>query len=1145
MQRSPSGLVYSPQDLIQFLNSDFACWMDRFSLEHPEHSTPDHEPNAMLNALVQLGQAHEQKFLDQLLQQGTDVCQIEDRSDFEVTLAAMKAGHAYIYQAALKYDNFLGYPDFLVRIEKPSNLGHWSYLPLECKLALNPKPDFVIQSACYLDLLHRTQGILPQEFRLLLGNGNQEPFSTEQYIYYFYQVRENFLDRMADFDPQQKPLPGTGDHGRWSEIAQAHLLEIDHLSQVANITQTQTHRLEAAGIQTLKQLTAADPTQHIPKLNSAIFERLIVQAQLQKASALSETLEYRLISPHSEHPQRGLALLPPSSPLDVYFDIEGYPLVTGGLEYLLGAVYHDQDKLPFKDWWAHNSVMEKQSFESFLDWIYQRWTNDPDMHVYHYAPYETIAIKRLMQRYATREAQVDALLRANVFVDLYQVVRQSLQVGTTSYSIKYLEPLYGRTREETVKNAADSVIQYFQWLQAPDGDSPETSKILQSIKDYNRVDCESTHELAIWLRQLQQDANIEYQRKSGFETQTELPTNPEDPVDQLAAELLSEIPENAATPDTQIQALLAHLLKFHERETKPFWWQRFTWLQMDEADLFDEPDCIAGLERTETPPIAPSGRSKSWSYEYQFDPTQDLRIKDGQTWFAPEQPQKGCRLVKLDSQNGRALISISQKQLDQTREEQPHWEPPQRTSLIDANLISSKALPQSILDTVQHWRESGLLPPALKDLLYRLPPRIRNHSATEIISGDTDLLSGALAAVTYLDNSLLCIQGPPGSGKTYTAAHVMTHLVQQGKAIAISANSHQAITNLMLKVAQMCQEQSIDLKGLKYGGEQDERLLEAGLTWKKDLKRVKLTDYSIFGATPFQLCKPDMARQWDYLFVDEAGQMSLANLVAIARCADNIVLMGDQMQLEQPIQATHPGESGQSALGYYLNGKATIPPDMGIFLDTSYRMHPSICQFISEAIYENRLQHHSETHHHQIQVDPSQTFAFDQGSGILFMPVEHEGNAQYSTEEIQAVEQLVECLTGLPYITNRGESQGVIGPNDILVIAPYNLQVRYLKDKLGDLARIGTVDKFQGQEAPVLILSMCASSSDAAPRGLEFLLNRNRLNVAVSRAQCLSIVVGSPTLASTACSSISEIELVNLYCKALQANQQRKLHSLS
>jgi superfamily I DNA and/or RNA helicase len=263
--------------------------------------------------------------------------------------------------------------------------------------------------------------------------------------------------------------------------------------------------------------------------------------------------------------------------------------------------------------------------------------------------------------------------------------------------------------------------------------------------------------------------------------------------------------------------------------------------------------------------------------------------------------------------------------------------------------------------------------------------------------------------------------------------------------------------------------------------------------------------------------------------------MSLANLVAISRCASNIVLMGDQMQLEQPIQATHPGESGQSALGYYLDGKATIPPDLGIFLDTSYRMHPSICRFISEAVYENRLQHHDQTHVHALEV--TQGFSVGQSSGICFVPILHDGNSQHSPEEIHAIDQLVHQLTGSPYVAQRGKCQGTIEPHDILVIAPYNLQVGYLKEKLGDRARIGTVDKFQGQEAPVLILSMCASSSEFVPRGLEFLLNRNRLNVAVSRAQCLSIIVGSPTLASTYCKSVPEIELVNLFCKLVHHSQ--------
>ena len=258
--------------------------------------------------------------------------------------------------------------------------------------------------------------------------------------------------------------------------------------------------------------------------------------------------------------------------------------------------------------------------------------------------------------------------------------------------------------------------------------------------------------------------------------------------------------------------------------------------------------------------------------------------------------------------------------------------------------------------------------------------------------------------------------------------------------------------------------------------------------------------------------------------------MSLANLIAIARCADNLVLVGDPMQLEQPMQGSHPGESGYSALNYFLNGHATVPPEMGIFLDTSYRMHPSICRFISDAIYEGRLQSAEQTDLHQVK-SLATGDNWHRESGILFIPVEHEDNSQSSEEEINIVEKVVAQMLGRAYVSDRGGRIDNIQFEDILIVAPYNLQVRKLKERLDDRARIGTVDKFQGQEAPILIASMCSSNADTIPRGLEFLLDRHRINVAISRAQCLSLVIGSPILARAACSTLEQVKLVNLFCK--------------
>ncbi|MBD2329085.1 TM0106 family RecB-like putative nuclease [Alkalinema sp. FACHB-956] len=1157
MQYHNHQLIYSPADLIQYHQSEFASWMDRLALAQPKALPAPATQDEFLTVLRQLGQAHENKFLQSLQSTGADVCMVHHQGGFEATLAAMKAGRNYIYQAALRGDGFLGYADFLIRVEEPSPLGSWSYVPLECKLALNPKPDFVLQACTYCDLLEAIQGKRPQEFRLLLGSGEIASYPTEQFFYYYKRVRQSFLQFMDGFNPDQPPIPEPGDdrHGRWQDYAEHILHDRDHLSLVANITGSQIRKLEAAGITTVEQLANLDQTQRITNLDPLALSRLVTQAQLQKATLKIGQVQYCLVQPQPDQPNQGLALLPPQSPLDVYFDMEGYPLAPGGLEYLFGAVCVEANPaashadtcgahpaevtLQFYDWWAHNNFQEKQAFEGFIDWVYDRWQRDASMHIYHYAAYETIALKRLMGKYATREAQVDDLLRSGVFVDLYQIVRQSLRVGQPSYSIKKLEPLYHCQRSGEVQTANDSVLQYFYWTQSQDGHTPDDSKILQDIRDYNRTDCESTKYLVDWLRELQNQQQISYVNNQN----QSLPKEAENPNDrgataaELAESLLSQLSDEDDSEEACIQRLLAHLLQFHQREGKPFWWQRFSWLVADEADLYDELDCLAGLERTDRPPFKPSPRSRSLAYEYRFDPNQETKLESGTCWFAPEQALRNCKLESLGRETGIATISISEKRLKELEQSAPGWSPPQRTSLIDCNFIDSTILSQSVLQTVQQWANSKQLPPALQHFLQRQPPRIPGHILGQpLLRSDETLLQGTLRIATTLQSSTLCIQGPPGSGKTYTAAQVIVKLLALGKSIAICANSHKVITNLLARVAKLAEAEGLLLQGAKIGGDRtDEVFQAASIRFQEKVDTTLPPEYQLVGATAYQLSREAAIGQFDYLFIDEAGQLSLANLVAIARCADNLILMGDPMQLEQPTQGTHPGESGLSALNYFLNGRATIPHDLGIFLDTSYRMHPSICRFISDAVYEGRLKADRQTQSHQVEdwllgqgVNP---IIQPQRHGILFIPVEHEGNQQASEEEIQVIEQVINQLLGRSFVSDRGKRQHTLQPEDILVVAPYNLQVRKLQSRLRDRARIGTVDKFQGQEAPVLIVSMCASRGNLIPRGLEFLLNRHRLNVAISRAQCLSLVVGSPFLAQTMCSTLEEVKLVNLFCK--------------
>jgi uncharacterized protein len=273
-----------------------------------------------------------------------------------------------------------------------------------------------------------------------------------------------------------------------------------------------------------------------------------------------------------------------------------------------------------------------------------------------------------------------------------------------------------------------------------------------------------------------------------------------------------------------------------------------------------------------------------------------------------------------------------------------------------------------------------------------------------------------------------------------------------------------------------------------------------------------------------------MANSVDVLFVDEAGQMSLANVLALSSAATSIVLLGDPQQLDQPQRGVHPPGAEVSALAHLLNGSATIAADQGVFLSETRRLHPDVCAFTSELFYEGRLVSRSENAKQRLNADDPLG-----GTGLRFAPVEHSGNQNESPEEVErvavSVDDLLRC--GATWTNKKGETRALT-LEDILIVAPYNAQVSALLERLPAGSRVGTVDKFQGQESPVVFYSMATSTPEDAPRGMEFLYSLNRLNVAVSRAQCVAVIVASPALFQVQCKTPRQIELANAFCRYLE-----------
>ncbi len=853
---------------------------------------------------------------------------------------------------------------------------------------------------------------------------------------------------------------------------------------------------------------------------------------------LHELIEPTRLKDGTLEPNRGLLSLPEPRPGDLFFDIEGDPYAfDDGIEYLFGVLepgLPDADgNATFHAFWARDAEgrvtrdAEKLAFEQLTDLFMERLARDPAIHIYHYAPYEPTALAKLMGRHATRETEVDSLLRGNVLVDLFRAVRQGVRASVESYSIKKLEPLYGFTREIDLRDAGSSIAAFEAWLQL-DGERARDDESLRTIERYNHDDVVSTLLLRDWL----EARRPELEAQIGEPLPRPAPTPGEAPeelgealahVQEIADRLADGVPADEAerSPAQHGHWLLAQLLSWHRREEKSFWRRYFTLMDdLTDEDRIAEREPMGGLSY-----VGVVGQVKrSQVHRYRF-PRQEHAIQPGRDVRDPATGGSPGSVVAIDEAAG--MIDLSRG---------PANDAPHPTSLVPFDLVPSDPQRASLLRigewVAAHGIEADGPYRTARDLLLRLPPRTGQDAGEALARAHEDVSSAAVRLALALDESYLPIQGPPGSGKTYAGAQMILALVATGTKVGVVANSHKVIGNLLDIVAAEAAKQHVEVRigqRTELGGEWTCQAAVPYRTNGQALAALHAGAVDVVGGTAWTWSRDEFAGAVDVLVIDEAGQMALANAIAVSPAARSLILLGDPQQLDQPLKGSHPPGAERSALAHLLDGAATMPPGHGLFLDHTWRLHPDLCRYTSEVFYEGRLDPQAGNERQQLAgVSPLA------GTGTRYVPVEHTGNQNDSPEEADRIAELVSALVegGASWTTRDGERRP-LALGDVLVVAAYNAQVGEIKRRLPGV-RVGTVDKFQGQEAPVSIYSMASSTPADAPRGMEFLYSLNRLNVATSRARCLTVLVASPGLVRVRCRTPRQMRLANALCRLLE-----------
>jgi len=1101
-------VIYSASDLAAAARCEYALLraFDAKLGRGPKVSVEDE----LLARTATLGDEHERRQLDDLRAEfGGDVTIIGRppytdaglRAAFDQTMRAVEARSPVIYQAAMFDGRFAGFADFLV-------LDGDRYRLRDTKLARSVKVEALLQLAAYADTLARHGVPVADEVDLVLGDGAVASYRVDELLP-VYLPRRAALQRLLDGH-----LAG-GTAVSWEDQqvracfrcpeCDVRVREHDDLLLVAGMRVSQRARLIDAGVSTLHDL--AGHVGPVPELSARTVKTLTAQARLQVADRVDGKPPYEVLD------AQPLMVLLDANKGDLFFDFEGDPLWTvdgreWGLEYLWGVLTTSDEFTPY---WAHDRASERQALVDFLAMVRKRRKRYPDMHVYHYAAYEKSTLLRLAGRYGVGEHDVDEMLRNGVLVDLYPLVRKSIQVGTESYSIKYLEPLYmgNELRSGEVTTAADSITQYARFCELRDeGRADDAAIVLKEIEDYNRYDCRSTRRLRDWL--------VARAIESGVPPRGPLPVTDgadAEPPDELERRLLKFAGDavEERTPEQTAVAMVAAARGFHKREDKPFWWAHFDrvnnpvdeWADNSDVFIADRTEIVADWHQ---PPRARKpqrhvrliGELANGDLDREmyalYDPPAPAGLADD-----PDRRAFGSVTV-LECDNPEAptevLVCERQPKDGDVFEQLPF-------ALTPGPPINTKPLQESIATTAAAVAAGlpALPPDAVTDVLLRRAPR--TISGDPLPRGD-DVADDIKKALLDLDSSYLAVHGPPGTGKTFTTAKVIERLVNaHGWRVGVVAQSHAVVENLFADVIRAGVDGALVAKKLN-----SECRGWTEITNPEFAGFIAGHDGCVVGGTAWDFANDNKIPRLalDLLVVEEAGQFSLANTIAVAPSARNLMLLGDPQQLPQVSQGTHPEPVNESALGWLVEDHHILPTDRGYFLDLSYRMHPAVCGPVSRLSYDGQL-------HSREDVSAARRLE-GVTPGVSVLSVDHDGNSTDSPEEADAIVAEIGRLLGTPWTDEGGTRPSE--QKDVLIVTPYNAQVVTLRRRLdaADLpdVEVGTVDKFQGRQAAVVFVSMTASSADDVPRGISFLLNRNRLNVAVSRAKYAAVIVRSTLL---------------------------------